>query len=184
MVHTASALQQETYEAADSGALAEVHDFLEAHKVSRREDIEPRYFLAGAGVGDQVELPAEVHQILLQVVEAMQRGLAVTVSPQSRTLTTQQTAELLGVSRPTVVKLLDNGEIPFEKVGTHRRLRLTDVLEYRKARRTEQYDALANLYADADETEHNIDQTLTELREARRAIADARRSALRTDQNS
>lgn len=60
-----------------------------------------RYFLAGSSPADRVELPAEVYRVLRQVVEALRQGLAVTVAPLARTLTTQQAADLLGVSQPT-----------------------------------------------------------------------------------
>ena len=76
------------------------------------EDHRPRYFLSGADSGDQVDVPAEVHQVLHQVVEAMQQGLAVTVVPQTMVLTTQQAADLLGASRPTLIKLLGENRYP------------------------------------------------------------------------
>ena len=158
---------QETYTPADTGAVAKVHDFLATHAAAGRGDVAPRYFLAGGGVGDQVELPAQMHQILLQVVEAMRQGLAVTISPHSRTLTTQQAADLLNISRPTLVKLLDGGEIPFVRAGTHRRVLLADILEYRDARRAQQYEALANLYNEDEDPD--FEQSLADLRTARRA---------------
>ena len=73
----------------------------------------------------------------------MSDGLAVTVAPRPMTLTTQQAADLLGITGPTVIKILDAGGIPFDRVGTHRRLRLLDVLDYRQRRRAAQYAALA-----------------------------------------
>jgi len=171
----AHALQQETYEASDAGAVAQVHDFLAARAAAGGDAIEARYFLAGAEAGDHVELPAEVHRVLLQVVEAMQLGLAVTVSPQSRTLTTQQVAELLNVSRPTVVKMLDRGDIPFEKISTHRRIKLADALAYRERRRAEQYEALAALYSTEYDEADDVDATLADLRLARRQLRAGRR---------
>lgn len=169
------ALQQETYEASDAGAVAEVHDFLTAHASSGRGDIAPRYFLAGAEAGDHVELPEEVHRVLLQVIEAMQHGLAVTISPQSRTMTTQQVAELLNVSRPTVVKMLDRGDIPFEKVNTHRRIKLADALAYRERRKAEQYEALAAMYSTEYDEVDDIEATQADLRRARREVGTQRR---------
>jgi excisionase family DNA binding protein len=76
-----------------------------------------------------------VHRVLRQVVEAMRQGLAVTVAPQSLVLTTQQAADLLGVSRPTLIKLLDQDRIGYERIGTHRRVQLRDLLAYRDQRR-------------------------------------------------
>ena len=117
--------------------------------------------------GEQAPLPMEVYQVLKQVVNAMREGQAITVAPLSQRLTTQQAADLLGVSRPTLVKLLNEHEIPYEQPasGRHRRLRLRDVLEYRDRRRTDRrarldemtrqgvevglYDASAEDYRDA-----------------------------------
>ncbi len=93
------------------------------------------------------ELPAEVYRVLKEVLEAMAQGLAITVIPQHTRLTTQEAADMLGISRPTLVKLLENGEIPYEQRGRHRRLLLTDVLEYQSKARSErraELDALVN----------------------------------------
>jgi excisionase family DNA binding protein len=86
---------------------------------------------------DRVELPDSVLALLHQVVEVMRRGVAVTVVPQSELLTTQRAADLLGVSRPTLIRLLENGAIPYERTGTHRRVLLHDVVAYRDRRRVE-----------------------------------------------
>ncbi len=174
----AAALAQETYEPSESSnaEIARVHDFLAAHAGAGRGDIEPHYFLSGAEVGDQVEIPAAVHGVLLQVVEAMRLGLAVTVTPpQNRTLTTQQAADLLQLSRPTVIRLLDSSEIPFERIGTHRRINLQDVLVYRERRRARQYELLAEL--DARDDDADLNQTLAELKIARKELAGRRRAA-------
>jgi excisionase family DNA binding protein len=64
---------------------------------------------------------------------ALERGFAVTVVTHEATLTTQEAADVLGVSRPTLVRLLEQGHIPYDQPGRHRRLRLKDVLEFRDA---------------------------------------------------
>src|SRR3954452_8221143 len=109
---TAVPISPETYLPDADNDVARVYDFLAAHEQAGRGTPEPRYFLAGPTPGEQVELPHEAYRVLRQVIEAMRQGLAVTVVPQSQTLTTQQAADLLGISRPTVIKLLDDGKIP------------------------------------------------------------------------
>ncbi|MHB1783517.1 MAG: helix-turn-helix domain-containing protein [Acidimicrobiales bacterium] len=169
-------LRQETYlPEAGEKELASVHDFLRAHESAGKGQVTPRYLLIGTEIGEQVELPAEVYRVLHQVVEAMSSGMAVTVAPRSQSMTTQQAAELLGVSRPTLVRLLDEGRIPYERIGSHRRLILRDVLDYRERRREEQYRALNATSMGIDE-EVDIERTLASLREARKKIAAKRRS--------
>jgi len=116
-----------------------------------------------------------VYRVLRQVIEAMDQGLAVTVAPQSQTMTTQQAAELLGVSRPTLIRLLETDRIPYERVGSHRRVRLRDVLAYRDQRRAEQYRALEATTVDIDD-EEDVAIALASLREARRTVAERRRA--------
>lgn len=166
------AVVEETYLPSGGDELAPVLDFLAAHEAAGRSVPEPRYFLAGAALGDQVELPEEVYSALRKIVDAMRSGLAVSVVPQTTRLTTQQAADLLNVSRPTVVKLLDEGEIPFERAGTHRRVLLADLLDYRERRRERQYDMLSATRDAVDED--NIEHTLEDLRAARKAIAGRR----------
>jgi excisionase family DNA binding protein len=113
--------------------------------------------------------------VLRHVVEALRQGVAVTVAPMTQKLTTQQAADLLGVSRPTVVKLLSEKKIPYEQVGTHRRILLRDLLQYREQRRAAQY-AVLEATAVSFEDEDDVDTTLERLREARRAVASRRRN--------
>lgn len=176
MSAASATLTQETYLPVESDAeLARVHDFIEAHEARNGERPTPRYLLAGPESGEQVELPAEVYRILHHVIDAMQAGLAVTVAPTSQTLTTQQAAELLGVSRPTVVKYLDNGEIAHTKVGSHRRVLLSDVLAFRASRKAKQYAAIAATSSDLY-MEDGVEETMDSMREARRVIAERRRA--------
>lgn len=171
---TAVKSAQETYLPEDVEDLAEVRDFLAAHEAAGRDPISPRYLLVGAEQGNQVEIPAEIHRVLVQVVAALSAGLAVTVAPQAMTLTTQQAADLLGISRPTLVKILNDGAIPYEQVNTHRRVMLADVLAYRERRRDAQYAALAATSVDIED-EDDLDVTLARLREAKRIAAQRRR---------
>ncbi len=95
--------------------------------------------------GEQVPLPAEVYHVIQQVVEVMRQGKAILVAPQGLLLTTQEAADFLGISRPTLVKLLEHGAIPFEKPNRHRRVRLQDLLDFRARRQEEQRAALNEL---------------------------------------
>lgn len=80
----------------------------------------------------QVELPASVIEVLEKTLSYMAQGKDVTIIPQTVEMTTGQVAEVLRVSRPFVVKLLENEEIPFRKVGKHRRVLLEDVITYKE----------------------------------------------------
>ncbi|HET9689879.1 MAG TPA: helix-turn-helix domain-containing protein [Acidimicrobiales bacterium] len=99
--------------------------------------------------GEQTRLPAEVYRVLRQVVEVMREGKAIAVAPHGMLLTTQEAADYLGVSRPTLVKLLEEGAIPFDRPNRHRRVRLNDVVDYQQRRRTERRAALDALTAEA-----------------------------------
>lgn len=99
---------------------------------------------------EAVELSAEVVDILRHVVEVMRQGTAVRVVPQHTMLSTQQAADLLGVSRPTLIRILDDGEIPFFLKRRHRQLCLTDVLEYQKRQRRIADESLSDIIADAE----------------------------------
>lgn len=164
---------KETFFAPEAPKTGQIYDFIEAH--TERTGAAPRqqFFLSGSAAGDQVEIPSEIYDVLVKAVEAMRKGLAVTITPSSMTLTTQQAAELLGLTRPTLVKLLDAGKIPFEKPATHRRVRLEDVLSFKNERKAEQYAALAAL---GDIDDEDPAALIEDLKQAR-AEAGRRRRA-------
>jgi excisionase family DNA binding protein len=101
--------------------------------------------------GEQIPLPAEVYGVLVNVVQAMREGKAISVLPQTQRMTTQEAADFLGISRPTFVKLLERGEIPFEQPGRHRRVFLSDLLAYQQKRQTERRVTLNRMTEEASE---------------------------------
>lgn len=140
-------LQDETYLPRED--TAEIIDFLRALRARGRDGADPRPRLTGPD-GRSVELPEPMFEVLLQVAAAMKAGLAVTVAPHHLTLSTQEAADLLRISRTTVVRLLETGAIPFEKPSRHRRVRLDDLLEYRRRQRTQAELAFADMVADTE----------------------------------
>ena len=84
--------------------------------------------------GKSITIPESIYDVLRQVILYMSQGKAVSVTPIMRELTSQQAANILGVSRPFLVALLAKEEILFHKTGTHRRIYLKDLLAYREKR--------------------------------------------------
>ena len=95
--------------------------------------------------GEKLALPESVYAILKDVVRNMRAGRAITLVPEQQQLTTQAAANLLGFSRPHLIKLLESGVLPFQKVGQHRRILLKDLLAFQKKRDTERRAALNQL---------------------------------------
>ena len=98
-----------------------------------------------------IELPAGAVKLLIRVLEAMADGRGVTVIPEGAELTTVQAAHVLNVSRPFLIKLLDENAIPHRKVGKHRRVRMEDVMAYKKAIDREREQVLDQLAREAQE---------------------------------
>lgn len=169
---TAQLLEQ-TYLPEPDHELDELFDFLKSSSKGRSKAAQPNFSLVGNG--RRVELPEAFHRVLLQVIEAMQAGKAVTVAPQSQLLTTQQAADLLGVSRPTVVKLIDEGALPATVPGKSRRMiRLDDLLGYREHRRDSQYRALMETSVAYDEDLERPEVAEERFRRVRAEVAAAR----------
>jgi len=95
--------------------------------------------------GDEVTLPAPAVQLLVRLLVEMANGNAVTLTPIHAELTTQQAADLLGVSRPFLIKQLEDGLIPYRNVGAHRRILLKDVIDYKRDIDAKRLEVLAEL---------------------------------------
>jgi excisionase family DNA binding protein len=121
--------------------LAEVVDFVAALEHRGVAVPKPQPALVGSD-GARLELPAQVYDALVQVASHMARGQGVTVIPRSALLTTQEAADLLGVSRPTLVRLLKEHAMPYEQRGRHRRILLADLLRYQQEMRSDRREAL------------------------------------------
>ncbi|MBL8228930.1 MAG: excisionase family DNA-binding protein [Bryobacterales bacterium] len=85
----------------------------------------------GEGMGPPIQLPPSAVALLLEILQEMAAGRGLTLIPENAELTTVQAAQLLNVSRPFLIKLLDDRVLPHRKVGKHRRLRLEDVMDYK-----------------------------------------------------
>ena len=95
--------------------------------------------------GEEVPIPEYAYQVLRQAIQLMPSGQAVSVIAQEHEMTTQEAANLLNVSQPFLIKLLDEGKIPYIKVGSHRRIRFQDLVTYKKQRDTKRSKLLDEL---------------------------------------
>ena len=114
-------------------------------------DRAPSLLVSGAHGREAIELPASIGGVLLEALEGLASGSAVAVVRKDTELTTQRAADLLNVSRPFLVGLLESGAIPFHKVGTHRRVRFDAILHYKNATDAARRRALDELASDAQE---------------------------------
>ncbi len=101
--------------------------------------------------GSQIEIPDELYGVLGDVVAALAQGLAVSIAPHNTMLTTQEAADLLNISRPTLVRLLTEGEVSYTMRGRHRRVMLHDILDYRERTRRERRHVLDQMASDAED---------------------------------
>lgn len=98
-----------------------------------------------------VRIPTSALHLLVDVLTEIGQGNAVSIIPIHAELTTQEAADVLNVSRPFLIQLLEKGEIPFHKIGTHRRVRYQDVIAYKKRVDVARRAALEELSKQAQE---------------------------------
>lgn len=97
--------------------------------------------------GEFITIPKKALALLSDIIQNMAEGKTITIVPSNSELSTQQAADMLNVSRPHLVKLLEAKKIPFKKVGSHRRILLNDIIEYKEQQakqRATQLDFLSN----------------------------------------
>lgn len=96
-------------------------------------------------------VPAQAFRLFIELLDQLAQGNAVTIAPVTAELTTQQAAELVGVSRPYFIKLLEQGELAYRKVGNRRRIRLVDVLDYQRRDEQKRQRTLKALTREAED---------------------------------
>ncbi len=96
---------------------------------------------------ETLRIPAPAVRMLVRILEEMAQGNAVTLIPVRAELTTQEAADMLNISRPSLIHLLDEGKVEYRKVGTHRRVKFESVMAYKRKADAERRAALAELVA-------------------------------------
>ena len=117
----------------------------------KERDGDVRVTISAGTDGAEVAIPEIAFRLLEKILDELGQGHAVALSPVDREVSTQKGADLLNVSRPYLIKLLESGKIPFRKVGTHRRVRLADLLEHKARMDAEAERAFAELVEQAQE---------------------------------
>lgn len=134
--------------------VATILSFIEAHESRHGAGSEPAFYLSGSSEHDRVELTEQLHMILKQAAQALGKGQSISILARDEEISTQQAADVLGLSRPTVVRLINEGELSAQVPGTVRRkLKLIDVIEYRDALKTRREKFIADSsaeYSDVD----------------------------------
>jgi len=124
----------------------------------RLSELDARLMQGGSGTwfladrsGEQLELPASAWLFLRQAVHALASGQRVVLAPAERLLSTQQAADVLNISRQHMVRLLERGDLPFSKTGSHRRVKWEDLVEYQREREDRRRQARDRMVALTEE---------------------------------
>jgi excisionase family DNA binding protein len=134
-------------EVADRAA-RRIRDYLEGHPEEDLIEV-----LGEVGVDDALVIPRPTAVLFAQILDALAKGQGVQIIPKAAELTTQQAADMLNVSRPYLITLLESRQIPFRRVGRHRRITFEDLMEYKRhddLKRRAAADDLAELSEELD----------------------------------
>lgn len=101
---------------------------------------------------DKIKIPISALRLLGDILKAMSQGKLISLVPIAAEVTTQAAAEFLGCSRPHLVKLLEDGEIAFTKVGKHRRIKFDDIVKYKQQMKQRQKQNIIDLMNADEET--------------------------------
>ena len=101
---------------------------------------------------EKIKIPLRALKLLAKILKATSQGKPISIVPIATEMTTQAAAELLGCSRPHLVKLLESGEIPFTKVGRHRRVKFEDVMNYKEEKKAEREALLIEIMKEDEDS--------------------------------
>lgn len=101
---------------------------------------------------DKIRIPLKALKLLAKILQVTSQGKPISIVPIATEMTTQAAADLIGCSRPHLVKLLEEGEIDYTKVGKHRRVKFEDVIEYKNRMKAKQQELLINIMRADEET--------------------------------
>lgn len=130
----------------------DIERFAELERILSATAARPRVAQLIGPTGEQIALPQALYAVLLRAAHVLAAGDGISIMPVEATLTTQQAADILSVSRPHLIKMLESGDMPFRMVGTHRRIKLQDVLVHQRRQDEETERGLANMARLARET--------------------------------
>lgn len=103
--------------------------------------------------GEKIKIPVKALNLLGEILKSMSQGKPISIVPMATEVTTQSAAEMLGCSRPHLVKLLEDGVIEFTKVGKHYRIKFEDVMKYKQQMKMEQKKYLIDIMNTDEESE-------------------------------
>ena len=101
---------------------------------------------------EKIRIPYSALQLLAKILKETSQGKPVSIVPIATEVTTQAAAEMLGCSRPHIVKLLESGKIKFTKIGKHRRIKYEDIIEYKKDLKAKQEQLISKIMSTDEKT--------------------------------